>query len=353
VGCGIVIEQAHAFLTSGEPIYCGLYGNGHINETYLLLDSKARTYILQRVNRTVFQDPELLMQNIESVCAHIKQTAKSNREHMTLIPTKNGKNWHIDEDGYFWRLYEFIADSVCIEQAPTPYDFRESAVAFGRFARSLSGFDADSLHETIPRFHDTPNRFALLHDAISADPLDRVKTVAREIEFALSREAYAAKLVDLQKSGDLPARVTHNDTKLNNVLFDRTTRRALCVIDLDTVMPGLAVTDFGDAIRFGASTAVEDERDLSKVAFSMEMYSAYADGFLAECGGILTSVERECLRDGAKMMTLECGVRFLTDYISGDVYFRVSRASQNLDRARTQFKLITEIESNWENMRLG
>jgi hypothetical protein len=231
-------------------------------------------------------------------------------------------------------------------------DFRGSGLAFGRFQCALADFDANVLHETIPRFHDTPNRIAALRDAVVRDALSRVKNVEREIEFVLEREAYASTLMELSRGGELPLRVTHNDTKLNNILFDIHTRAPLCVIDLDTVMPGLAVNDFGDAIRFGASTAAEDEKDLSKVNFSLPLYQVYAEGFLEACGRTLTATERVCLRDGAKMMTLECGTRFLTDYLCGDTYFRVNREGHNLDRARTQFKLVLEMENCWDKMTL-
>ncbi len=344
-----MVEQAYRFHTA-TPVYCERYGNGHINETYLMLDAGARLYILQKINQRVFRDPKLLMQNVSAVCAHIKQSADSHREYMTLVPDKSGRMWHVDDYGEYWRLYEFISDSMCMEWVEIPDDFRESAMAFGRFQRRLADFNATSLHETIPRFHDTPNRYEHLHNAIDADAFGRAKGVSAEIDFALEREAYGSTLKNLHTAGDIPTRVTHNDTKLNNILYDRNTRKALCVIDLDTVMPGLAVHDFGDSIRFGATTAAEDERDLSKVSFSLELYHAYMDGYLFACGSALTPLERELLRDGAKMMTLECGIRFLSDYLSGDTYFRISRQAQNLDRARTQFKLVADMEDVWDEL---
>jgi len=346
-----MIEQALRFRTDGELIFCAPYGNGHINQTYLLVDSSARQYILQKINRSVFHDPESLMRNVSAVTAHLRKTAGNPREVLTLIPTPEGRAWFVDDDGETWRLYQFISDSVCLERAETAEDFRESAAAFGQFQRRLADFPAKTLSETIPHFHDTPARYAALHAAVEADACNRVKGVSREIEFALAREEYASTLTNLQASGDLPPRVTHNDTKLNNVLFDRETRKALCVIDLDTVMPGLAVNDFGDSIRFGASTAAEDERDLTKVSLSLPLFEAYAEGFLSACGESLTGCERACLCDGAKSMTLECGVRFLTDYLSGDTYFKTSRDGQNLDRCRTQFKLVKDMEFNWDEMR--
>ena len=343
-------EQAYQFQTHGEPFFCAPYGNGHINQTFLLVDSTASQYILQKINRHVFREPEALMRNIAAVTQYLRKTAASPRETLYLIPTKNDEQWHVDSDGEIWRLYRFISDCLCLEKAETTADFLESGAAFGRFQQQLNDFPAHTLTETIPKFHDTPNRYATLHKAIQTDSYDRTKEVQREITFALERESYADTLVSLQNKGDLPLRVTHNDTKLNNVLFDRDTRKALCVIDLDTVMPGLSVNDFGDSIRFGASTAAEDERDLEKVQFSLPLFEAYTDGFLSSCGQTLTPNEKGHLRDGAKMMTLECGVRFLTDYLSGDTYFRVHRPGHNLDRCRTQFKLVSEMEQKWDEM---
>jgi hypothetical protein len=326
------------------------FGNGHINQTYLMADATGCQYILQKINKRVFRDPVSLMRNIQAVTAHQRGLAPHPRASMSLIPTNDWNFWYVDGDGEYYRMFRYVADSICLERAETLNDFRESAIAFGMFQRQLSDFPARTLTETIPRFHDTPDRYRIFKEAIAADVCGRVKDVQKEIEFALDREDFAGTLMALQASGDLPLRVTHNDTKLNNVLFDRDTRRALCVIDLDTVMPGLSVNDFGDSIRFGASTAAEDERDVSRVHFSLELYKAYLDGYLSSCGESLLPAEREHLRTGAKMMTLECGTRFLTDYIQGDVYFRVGRDGHNLDRCRTQYKLVTEMEAAWEKM---
>jgi aminoglycoside phosphotransferase (APT) family kinase protein len=338
------------FQTYDRIIMYAPFGNGHINQTYLMADATGCQYILQKINKRVFKDPVALMRNIQAVTAHQREKASHPRASMSLIPTNDWNFWYVDGEGEYYRMFRYIADSICLDQAETLNDFRESAIAFGIFQRQLSDFPAHTLTETIPHFHDTPNRFKLFKAALAADVMDRAKNVQREIDFALAREDFAGTLISLQASGDLPLRVTHNDTKLNNVLFDRDTRRSLCVIDLDTVMPGLSVNDFGDSIRFGANTANEDERDLSLVRFSRELYDAYVDGYLSSCGDSLTACEREHLRTGAKMMTLECGVRFLTDYLSGDVYFRIARESHNLDRCRTQFKLITEMEAVWESM---
>ena len=305
---------------------------------------------MQKINRNVFREPQKLMANISAVTAHLHKTAANGREALTLVPTMDGSKWLVDAEGEYWRMYRFISDSVCMEKAAAENDFRESGFAFGRFQLQLADFPANTLTETIPNFHDTPVRYAALKTAVENDVRGRAEDVRREIDFALEREAYAGTLTALQFSGDLPLRVTHNDTKLNNILFDRDTRKALCVIDLDTVMPGLSVNDFGDSIRFGASTAAEDERELERVSFSMQLFKVYAEGFLSTCGKSLSKCEIDHLRDGAKMMTLECGTRFLADYLSGDVYFRIHRESHNLDRARTQFKLVLDMEKKWDEM---
>ena len=343
-------KQAYQFAMDGEPIFCQVYGSGHINETYLVLDSCARLYILQKINKTIFTDPESLMQNVVAVTSYLKARSAHPANEMSLVATIDGKGWFVDVDGEYWRMYDFIPNAVCLDKANTPAEFMESGFAFGDFQRKLADFPAASLVETIPHFHDTPKRFEAFRAAVAADPMGRAKNVQREIEFALEREAYAAILMDKQRSGELPLRVTHNDTKLNNVMLDRLTRKTLCVVDLDTVMPGLSVTDFGDSIRFGASTGAEDEPDLDKITMSLELLEAYTAGFLSACGKSLTACELAHLADGAKMMTLECGTRFLTDYLQGDVYFRVHHEQQNLDRCRTQYKLVADMEGKWSDM---
>ena len=343
-------EQAYAFNLSAKPIFCTRYGNGHINETYLIVDAIAREYILQKINKNVFRKPENVMDNLLAVTSHLRAKAKDPRTTLTLLPTKDGNNWLVDDKGEYWRMYPFISDTICLQRAEDANDFKESGAAFGNFQKLLADFPAETLNETIPDFHNTPARFAKFEAVIAADPQNRAQNAQAEIAFALARKGYVDTLVNLQAAGDIPLRVTHNDTKLNNVLFDRETRCPLCVIDLDTVMPGLSVNDFGDSVRFGASTGAEDEVDLSKISFSLDLYKAYAEGFLSACGDSLTPGEIAHLRDGAKMMTLECGLRFLTDYIEGDVYFKTDHAQHNLDRARTQFKLVADMEQKWEQM---
>ena len=344
-----MLKAAYEFQTIGVPTSCERYGNGHINETYLL-ETPSNKYILQKVNRNVFKDVPALMKNIALVTRHLSRLEKDPRKVLTLVPAKDGRDYWVDEDGEYWRAYDFITGSVCLQKAGCADHMGESGVAFGRFQKMLSDFPAEALSETIHRFHDTPNRYQQLRMAAETDALGRLKEVRRELDFALAREDDAGRMVNMLREGELPLRVTHNDTKLNNVMLDEVTHTALCVIDLDTVMPGLAGNDFGDTIRFGASTAAEDERDLEKVSLNIEYFRAYAEGFLGACGKSLTRAEIETLPLGAKLMTLECGVRFLTDYLSGDTYFRVHREGHNLDRCRTQFKLVEDMEQKQLNM---
>lgn len=344
------IKQIGEFVLDGEIVDIFPYGNGHINSTYKVIDSTGKEYILQSINTAVFKEPELLMANVAAVISYLKKAGLSDRELLQLMPAREGKLWHVDEDGKYWRLYRFIPDSICLEHADSPELFEESARAFGNFQRQLADFPADSLAETIANFHDTPDRYRQFHMALEQDLAGRSKLVQPEIDFALSLEQDAGELIKLLNQGELPLRVTHNDTKLNNVLFDRETGKALCVIDLDTVMPGLSVNDFGDAIRFGASTAAEDEQDLSRVEMSLEYFEAYVRGYLSVCGDSLTDMEKKTLCLGAKTMTLECGLRFLTDYLNGDSYFKIHREGQNLDRCRTQFKLVADMQGKWKDM---
>jgi len=343
-------KQAFEFQTDGTLLFSNPYGNGHINMTSLLLDNTGRLYVMQKINQNVFKNPHALMENVRAVTNFLKPQALESRRALCLVPTKSGQDWLVDKNGEYWRMYYFIHDSICLQQAKDPNDFKESGTAFGSFQRQLADFPAATLHETIPYFHHTPNRYRLFHEVLKSDAHGRAKNAAREIDFALAKENYSGTLLSLLEAGDMPLRVTHNDTKLNNVLFDRDTRKAICVVDLDTVMPGLSVNDFGDSIRFGASTGAEDEVDLSKITFSLPLFEAYTAGYLQACGQSLTPCEIEHLRDGAKMMTLECGLRFLTDYLDGDNYFGVKREGHNLDRCRTQFELVMEMERVWDKM---
>ena len=336
------------------------FGSGHINDTYLLTfeigDMGDMSAILQRMNREIFTQPVELMENIVGVTSYLREKIIENggdpeRETLNIIPAKDGKAYYVDSKGEYWRSYKFITDAKCYDQVEKPEDFYESAVSFGNFQRLLADYPADTLHETIKGFHDTRARFEVFKQAVAQDVCGRAASVDREIEFVLAHEEIARVLGEFQEKGLVPLRVTHNDTKLNNIMIDNTTRKGICVIDLDTVMPGLAVNDFGDSIRFGASTGAEDEKDLSKVSCSMELFEIYVKGFLQGCAGSLTPTEVELLPMGAKVMTYECGMRFLTDYLQGDHYFKIHREEHNLDRARTQFKLVEDMEAKWDIMK--
>ena len=348
-----MLDIINSFAVEGRAARCDRYGSGHINATWRAETQCGHAYILQRINDHIFCDVPALMANISAVTGHLRAKGLGARQVLTLVPTKNGDIClHIaeGENAGWYRMYEFITDSICLDQVETIEDFRQSAIGFGGFQRDLADFDASGLTETIPMFHDTQNRFRQLHAAIDADPCNRAAGVRREIDFALSREAQAGEMLAMCRRGDLPLRVTHNDTKLNNVMLDAKTRRALCVIDLDTVMPGLAGNDFGDSIRFGASTGAEDERDLEKISLNLDLFRIYAEGFLSACGAQLCRAEIETLPMAARLMTLECGIRFLTDHIQGDTYFRIHRENHNLDRTRTQLKLVADMEAKMDAM---
>lgn len=343
-------EAILKFDLRGKPDSCEPYGNGHINETYKVVTSKDSWYILQKISGSAFKDPDGLMRNISLVTAHLNKKTQDPRSVLTLIPTMDGASFFKAEDGSCWRVYDFVRDSICFETAESPEIFYASAMAFGDFQRMLSDFPAKELTETIPFFHHTVKRFEALDKAIQADPFGLTAKVEPEISFALSQRKFASTLIDLLNANQIPTRVTHNDTKLNNVLFDKDTKKGICVIDLDTVMPGLVVNDFGDSIRFGAVHAAEDEKDLSKMWLDTDLFATYAKGFLKACGQNLEKIEIEMMPVGAKMMTLECGIRFLTDYLVGNTYFHIRYPDQNLDRTRTQFKLVADMDKKWDEM---
>lgn len=353
-------EAIAHFQYEGRLIKDVPFGNGHINDTFLLTFEVRKMgrmkVILQRMNKKVFEDPVLLMENIMGVTSYLRdKIAESggdpDRETLNVIPALDGKPFYKDSFGDYWRSYVFITDAASYDQVEDPEQFYQSGVAFGNFQRLLADYPADTLFEVIEGFHDTKARFEVFKRAVREDVMGRAAKAEEEIQFVLDREELAGYLGECQERGELPLRVTHNDTKLNNVMIDNKTGKGVCVIDLDTVMPGLAVNDFGDSIRFGASTAAEDETDLSKVSCSMELFEAYTKGFIEGCGGSLTAREIELLPMGAKVMTYECGMRFLTDYLQGDVYFKIHRADHNLDRCRTQFKLVQDMEEKWELMK--
>ena len=334
---------------NGHVISCEQFGHGHINKTFLVTNNTGHRYILQSINNSVFKNIAALMGNIESVTSHLLKQTSNPRKVLHLVKTKKGNNFLEHTDGSFWRVFRYVENSICLQAPESTEDFYQSAVAFGRFQQLLKDFPAHTLHETIPNFHNTADRYRIFKETLAADPMGRAKEVQQEIDFILAREQDAHTLVDLLAAGKLPLRVTHNDTKLNNVMLDATTRKALCVIDLDTVMPGSSLYDFGDAIRFGAATAAEDEKDLSKMEMRLDMFEAFTHGYLTACPD-MTEEERNQMPMGAKLMTLECGVRFLTDYLDGDNYFATSYEGQNLDRCRTQLKLVADMESKWEQM---
>ena len=346
----MTMEQAvFQFLLQGKPVSCEKYGMGHINRTFLVVTDTGRRYILQCLNRQAFHNIPKLMENVQAVTEFLRKQNDDPRSSLRLIPTVDGNFWYQDAAGEYWRVYDFIEDSVCLQAAETPDDFYQSALAFGSFQRMLGAFPAESLYETIPDFHNTPDRYRKFDASLNKDAAGRAGSVQEEIDFVLAHREEAGVLQTMRVNGSLPVRVTHNDTKLNNVMLDAVTRKALCVIDLDTIMPGLAAYDFGDSIRFGASSAAEDETDLEKVHMNLDLYKIYAEGFIPACGG-LTEAEIDSLPWGAKIMTLECGLRFLTDYLDGDIYFSTAYPDHNLDRARNQFKLVEDMEAKWPEM---
>ncbi len=344
-----------AFGLSPAATVTPLY-SGHINDTFIAQDAPgAARFTLQRVNRFVFPSPEDIMENIGGITKFLRgkiiaRGGDPERETLSVRPTTDGKDLFFDEEGHPWRCLAYIEDAASYETPESLSMLEEAGRAFGDFQSMLSDYPAHTLHEIIPDFHNTPARFAQLQEAVKHDKAGRVKDVAPELDFANKREDICGLLTGLLEKGQLPLRVTHNDTKMSNVLLDERTGRAVCVIDLDTVMPGLCAFDFGDSIRAGAAAAAEDETDLSKVKFDLERFRAYARGFLSAAGDALTEKELETLPDGAILMTLEVGLRFLADYLNGDVYFRTAYPRHNLDRARNQFKMVEELEAAREDM---
>ena len=352
-----LLRQAAAAFAFDRPAgEAERFGAGHINDTFAVWAAdRSKRWILQRINTDTFTDPAGLMENVTGVTAYLRRQiiergGDPDRETLNVIPTLDGKPYYTDTEGGAWRAYIFVEGTVCLQKVENERDFYTAAETFGNFQNQLAGYPAATLHETIARFHDTPNRYANFEKALAADVMGRAKDVGPEIAFIRAREADCRVLVDQLAAGVLPLRVTHNDTKLNNVLIDQATGKGICVIDLDTVMPGLSAYDFGDSIRFGANDCAEDESDQSKVHFSLHLYKVFAEGYLAAAGSTMTEAERRSLPWGAKLMTLECGIRFLTDYLEGDHYFKISRPDQNLDRARTQFTLVEGMEREFDAM---
>ncbi len=347
------------FHFEGKYERCDEISSGNINSTYHLVyrmpDGTPREYLLQRINSYAFKDPRAVMRNIQLVSDHIKATYDAQgidctRRMLRVIDTTDGSALYDGHEDGFWRAYNYIDHATAYDQVTKPEHFYEAGRAFGEFQRLLTDFPANLLVETIPDFHNTLKRFYAFVASVAADKAGRVRDIEPEIEFFFDRRRMMSAIVRELDAGNLPVRVTHNDTKINNVMIDDITDKAICVIDLDTVMPGSALYDYGDAIRSGASTAAEDEEDLSKVALDMDMFELFTRGFLSEVHGILTPLEKKMLPLSIKIIACELAMRFLTDYIDGDLYFKVRSPEHNLIRARNQMKLLTDIESKFDTL---
>ena len=333
------------FKISGEASDYIPFGNGHINDTFRIVSNEAdgsqSAYILQTINSSIFKKPSEVMANIEKVTNHLKNKISDPRGVLEIIYTRTGEAFYRDEENNYWRMYRFIDDAICLESPESCEDFYECGVAFGKFQCDLTDFPAEELYEVLPDFHNTVKRYENFLKAVKEDKVGRAEKVKEEIAFFTERADLYSVLEKAYSEGKLPLRVSHNDTKINNTMLDKATRKALCVIDLDTVQPGFSVTDFGDAIRSGATTAAEDEKDVSRVKLDLDMFTAFAKGFLTGTGGRLKNSEIMLMPEGAKMMTIECGMRFLTDFLEGDTYIKIKYTENNLVRCRTQIKLVS------------
>ena len=358
-GDSVISQILAAYALPGTVADVARHGKGHINDTFCVVcrmpEGGTARFILQRLSQAAFPHPEEVMENFVGITSYLRREILAEggdplRETLSLVKTGDGADFVTDSEGRAWRLMPFIENAECYQSA-TPELFAASGRAFGRFQYMLRDYPARTLHETIPHFHDTESRFEQFLAVLEADKLNRAEGVSPEIQFILRRKADCGVALRALREGKLPLRVTHNDTKLNNILIDRDTHEGICIIDLDTTMPGLAINDFGDSIRFGANHCMEDEQDLTKVNFDISLYEVFTRGFLEGARGSLTSAELEYLPWGARLMTLECGIRFLTDYLDGDHYFHdISRPRQNLDRARTQLKLVKDMEEQFDAM---
>ena len=357
-GDSVISQILAAYVLPGTVADVARHGKGHINDTFCVVcktpEGGTARFILQRLSQAAFPHPEEVMENFVGITSYLRREILAEggdplRETLSLVKTGDGADFVTDAEGRAWRLMPFIENAECYQSA-TPELFAASGRAFGRFQYMLRDYPARTLHETIPHFHDTESRFEQFLAALEADKLNRAEGVSPEIQFILRRKADCGVALRALREGKLPLRVTHNDTKLNNILIDRDTHEGICIIDLDTTMPGLSINDFGDSIRFGANHCMEDEQDLTKVNFDISLYEVFTRGFLEGARGSLTSAELEYLPWGARLMTLECGIRFLTDYLDGDHYFHVSHPRQNLDRARTQLKLVKDMEEQFDAM---
>lgn len=354
-----LLEISQHFIFPGNVVEIRPITTGHINDTYLIKTEQSRStrqqFILQRINQNVFRDPEGLMQNILLVTRHLRnkiaiQGGNPERETLNLISTPENKPYYIDPSGEYWRAYQFITGAAAYERINNPQHVYETAWAIGNFQCQLSDLPADQLKETIPNFHFTPKRYSAFLEAVQRDPAKRAKEVLAEITFLKERESDTCVLTDLIEQSQLPLRVTHNDAKLNNVMIDDQTGKAVCLLDLDTVMPGLSLYDFGDAVRSTAATAAEDCPDPSQAGISLEIFELLARGYLDAARDFITPQEAEYLAFSARLITLEQALRFLADYLNGDVYYKVDHPKHNLDRSRTQIRMVQLMEEKFEKM---
>jgi Phosphotransferase enzyme family len=351
---------AKSFAIDADLVEASAYGNGHIHDTFLALyrnGAREERFIHQRLNRRVFPRIDVVMRNIAAVTRHVRSRLRAeatddlDRRVLTLVPARDGRDYTIDPQGDWWRTYLFIARARSLDTAEAPAQAFEAARAFGDFQRLLLDYDGPEVAETIPRFHHTRSRFEDFRRALAEGPASRASAAVDEVRFALAHEAVVDRLLDLQARGEARTRLTHNDTKLNNVLLDVDTGQGLCVIDLDTVMPGLSLYDFGDMVRTATATAPEDERDLSRVSVDETLFEAVTRGYLSSAGPHLSEAEKDHLTFAARLIVFEIGLRFLTDYLEGDVYFKVHRSGHNLDRCRTQFKMVRVLEERDDRFR--
>ena len=339
-------RAAYAFQIKGQPVSCQEFGQGHINQTLRMETDEGRFYILQKINQYVFRQPVQLMENICAITEYLRAKDPDPRHTLHFLPAQDGHCYHIDEDGEFWRMYEYV-EGLSLDAPKSEADFYQSALAFGNFQMLLSDFPAATLHDTLPEFHNTVDRYRLLRQSVEADVCGRRQEVEKELDFVFAHEQLACTLQRMRENGQLPLRVTHNDTKLNNVLLDRNTREHLCVLDLDTVMPGLSLYDYGDSIRFGATTsASEDDHNL---ALDLHLFEVYTRGFLSAASN-LTQAEVDMMPISAVVLTVELVTRFLKDYLDGDRYFKIAYPSHNLDRARGQMALASDMIAKLPDM---
>ncbi len=345
------LEKILSLYNLGNIVSCERFGVGHINWTYRVVTAEGEEFCLQRINTYVFRDPVGLQRNIQLITDFMRKKTNDPRKVLQLIPARDGQTFVRTDDDEYWRVYVFVRDCICYDSAPSPELFRKSGQAFGNFQNMLADFPVSQLIETIPNFHNTPSRYADFEAALLKDEQGRAVGVRREIDAVLAQKPFASFLTDKVASGEIPLRVTHNDTKINNILFDKYTEEPLCVVDLDTTMPGIPALDFGDAIRYAGNNGAEDEKDLDKVFLRMDLFRAFAEGFCGESKANLKREELILCPEAAKLITLENAVRFLMDYLMGDVYFHIDFSEHNLIRARTQLKLAADMDRRMNEMR--